>query len=1090
MRKTTDQREHKYIIDREFNTFGRGAVEDAPGELLYGHGALSRGYNVNCHQQYFEGRGGSKLFSRATPAGIDTGDLFYSVSSGGGAGPGVEIRKEAGGNRCEIRWMRESEIDPSIYLWRYIVWPDRSIDRIKEDTVEAVRYIYSGRDERYALSFLVDSSELRNNGRWTLLDKVVIRPEYALPDLMVWHSLLEMWVRVEGGILSHAQWDMKGAGWEDVEPADPSEAKFRKGRTSFIEERTGGVIYNGAGIYRWTYDKENDIDEVYRIDHNYPMRMKSISADPAHDVNHVYRYLFTGVRLRADKNGVMASRLNGGIVDYETPASDHDFVEYGNFTRYEPLSGYRNNFIYQENVEWADDLPGTITHIAVYRTLDLEAVDIGDPSREKKNSPNRFALVTEIPIGEAKSPTEILFMRDSLLDTELRSRMDVWYPRTRFHTPLPPCNVAAQVPGFAVCAVEGEGKLYYTDKESYTWGSHNGTQVNEQVKDGIRHIELFRDVVAIFGAHSTWAFPTGMSEWNSAFNYADIPAIDIMDNMIGCVAHRTVQRLTSGEIILLTKEGGGASVRVFNGHSFGENLLEDAGLGQSRNRNRLRRLRGAVAAYNEGIGYVVWCASDDGAGGDGDITRYCFRVAVRPAQGGGVTEYGGEHWLWPGADAAATVNGYDPAGNKITLVEDARAGNFYQIGIAEQWLDREDDSGNGHEIETLAALPTIADAYKWQKHLETHIAMRCWRSEYRGKDGFTADGFKIGHTVNLKIYEDGERIAEASELQDLNRNGDYAYLKKVEARRIQEVISTATSCYKISQVVVKVQTSDREALPGDNIPAEIDHQKEWREAVIHLSRNLPYSTYNRADGTDMDVAYEGNRPGEVGETDAPTGELQAAFWVGTRMYRQFDVEAGDFTVSSWIRPRGTSDAVPLFMWVDSIDDDTITGMAPHIVWIEYRSGADGQGEVVCRYDGADVLACPVTEGEWSHIVWRRTFELAEMSAGSDVELKAQERFAIFVNGERYAAVGVERTAMNSVDTGADVAGTFEAGISYQNTWEDTAEDGEERIGDSFLIAGSRGVDYYDARLMLSGVSDASVRTYYNAVRRGGEGWLP
>jgi len=1110
MRKTTDPREHKYLIDREFNTFGRGAIEDAPGELLYGHGAVSRGYNINCHQQYFEGRGGSKLFGRVAPARIDLGDLFTGNAYWHMDKP--IIQKDIGTNICKIEYLKEFsginvgplqedwEIYDRLRRCRYIEWPDGGIERIKPETFVVKKFTWSYVPSvmyAYFLSFEVESFAARTPYQ-TDLENVFIRPEYALPDLMVWHTLLKMWVRIEGGELAHAQWDMKGPGWETVKYVDQSERGFKSGRTSFIEERQGGVIYNSAGIYRWTYDEDNGIDEVYRMDCVVPLMMETAAV--GNEKKHEYRYIFTGVRLQKD-----ISRLDGGVIYYETPTT---------------YAGYRNGVFYKDSedyvgldgkggpvnaespnefqIQWlvtAANIPKTMTHIAVYRTLDLGA---DDPAGKTLNSEDRFALVMEIPIGDILNNSNVI--TDNVSDAILRSRMSDWYPRTLFHTLLPPCNVAAQVPGFAVCAIEGESKLYYTDKESYTWGSHNGAQLNEQVKDGIEHIEAFRDTVAIFGAHSTWAFQAGVSTWNqltSDFGYPDIPSVSIIDNMIGCVAHRTIQRLTNGEIILVTKEGGGASARVFNGYSFGENLLEDNTLGQSRNRNRLRRLRGAIAVYNEGAGYIVWCALDDGDGvaGDREITSYCFRLAVRSSQGGGMTEYGGEQWLWPGADAAAVANGYDPAGNKITIVEDARTGNFYQIGLSEQWLDREGEAGNGHEIETLAALPIIADGYKWQKHLETHIAMRCWRSEYRGKEGFTADGFKAGHKVNLKIYEDGEQIAEASELQDLNRNGDYAYLKKVEARRIQEVISTTTSCYKISQVVVKVQTSDREALPADNVPVEIDHQKEWREAVIHLSRNLPYSTYNRADGTDMDVAYEGRRPGEVGETDAPTGELRAAFWVGTRMYRQFDVDVDDFTVSSWIRPHGTAESIPLFMWVDSIDEDTITGMAPHIVWIEYRSGGDGRGEVVCRYDGADVLACPVTEGEWTHIVWRRTFEFAEMSAGSDAGLKAQERFAIFVNGELYAAAGVERTVQNSMDAGVYVTGTFDAGISYQNTWEDTAAEGEERTGDCFWIAdgrqaGSRSADYYDARLMLSGVSDASVHTYYNAVRRGGEGWLP
>jgi hypothetical protein len=318
--------------------------------------------------------------------------------------------------------------------------------------------------------------------------------------------------------------------------------------------------------------------------------------------------------------------------------------------------------------------------------------------------------------------------------------------------------------------------------------------------------------------------------------------------------------------------------------------------------------------------------------------------------------------MQPDAQAAAVAHGLDPTGKRITIVEDARTGYFYEIGIAEQWLDRADDDGNGHEIPTRAALPTIADGYKWQKHLETHLAMRCWKSGYRGADGFTKDGFKPEHRVSLKIYEDGEIIDEASALQDINRNGDYAYLKKVEARRIQEVIETTTSAYKVSQVVVKVQTSDREALPVDNDPVEVKHQREWRTAVIHLSRNLPYPAYNRADGTAMEIQYmhgkEGHRPGEIGRVKAPTDKRGEAFWVETSLIRVFEDDIIDFTVSMWVRPLGQGN---LFVFSDPDGEDSD---ATHELALSLVEDEDDSSNIIihCEYDGCELLRYTLKTG--------------------------------------------------------------------------------------------------------------------------------
>jgi hypothetical protein len=70
----------------------------------------------------------------------------------------------------------------------------------------------------------------------------------------------------------------------------------------------------------------------------------------------------------------------------------------------------------------------------------------------------------------------------------------------------------------------------------------------------------------------------------------------------------------------------------------------------------------------------------------------------------------------------------------------------------------------------------------------------------------------------------------------------------------------------------------------------------------------------------------------------------------------------------------------------------------------------------------------------------------------------------------------------------NVMGTFNQGISFQKTWDDVS--GSIYVGRRVTIGQGRNTEYYDVRLMLSAVSAASIKTYYDAVSRGGEGWLP
>jgi hypothetical protein len=1300
MRKTTDPKEHKYLTDREFNTFGRGAIEDAPGELLYGKGALAKGFNVNCYNSYFEGRTGSDCVE----AGRDR--TWPPVVS--------------------ARWAEKV----GRKVWGLNTWPD---DDGWETVVEGQRYIdWTGNDagggaagyrdvvigaEKLDGIFLVESDaprhSLGSSGFAVLRDK---------PMLLAWHDTLNCYVRVEGGRF----YVMRGEKWEEVFAPERSTCGLTLGRKrcTFIPGKTGGFLYTLEGIYRWISDE----NVIVKINRGAPLTMDSKYSGPntsSIEDRHVYHYEFTGLRLRG--RGRVEDPVNT-IVDFETPVSEHNFLPYrqavnnggaqgggdedgeddiinarrtGVLTRSAPHNvGAANNKksfgpigalngVVLSGFEWAEQADvGAMTHIGVYRTLDIKAID---PEGEANstwvgvayNSPNLLGLVMDVPMATvlygtinrvgsfefrfvpaagsafpgrwdlhsefvlmlrnpsfniawpvyryaegnydqqsflfrpalSNDPDVVTFwnpwgaqvadgaevilytshsetafavevasdgrlrrsggmdISDSIVgravflsdgeaytvasretegaetyltltrpiagnpaggtmygavavtprreriwdytdDDTLRPRRTDWYPRTRFCRALPNCNVAAAVPGFVLCAIEGESTLRYTADDGmggYTNGSHNPIQINEQVSGGITQLTAFPDVCAVMIASATWAVTLGVSDYykepGSGWIVPIIPKINIVDNRIGCAFPRTVQYVSGGEIIMFTRIGGEAAVVLFNGHQYGENMLVDTALGLSRNQNRARDAARAVAIYGESTGYIVWMTMGEDER-DGDLAKtissYCFSVAVRSTQGGGVTEYGGEGWLWPDADAGVAVTGRDGAGAAVVLVEDARTGFLFRIGVAEQWLDKtglkmaewgEDprwgslfvkypDVG-GRDIETRVALPVISDGYKWQKHLETHIAMRCWKSEYRKDKAYTKDGFKPNHTAGLKIYEDGEQIAEESALQDLNRNGDYAYLKKIDARRIQEVIETTTSAYKISQVIAKVQTSDREALPVDNEPIEVAHQREWRTAVIHLSRNLPCPTYNRADGTEMDVIPDGGAPGKVGKTTGPTGKTWDAFWTNTGMTRTFEEQIIDFTTSMWIKPHGASSHPLTFADADDEAEPHLT----HEFAIEIVGGPTAL-EVRCVYDGCEILRWPLVHGKWQQIALRRKVN------------GAAERFILFYNGVPVVDARVARTVQNTVrveletidPTGVvdDIwfdTGTVDEGISYQNTVLDYT--GESVfVGRKVTVARRGGCEYYDVRLVFSAVSAASIWTYYNAVRRGGEGWLP
>ncbi|MCL2182066.1 MAG: LamG domain-containing protein [Chitinispirillia bacterium] len=1160
MRKTTDPKERKYLADREFNTFGRGAIEDAPAELLYGKGAIAQGFNVNCFKGYVEGRAGSKLFSTAkTPIALSMANEHGPVDGTVYKPPPMPSDAQ------DPRRIMFGPYLPSLFeRIRYVEWPDGDRDVI-------TRIIGSAPPQK---GFVVQAESGHPHGP-ALLSSIKLR---TAPDIMVWHNEFQIWVRLESGQLNTSPWNIPE--WARVYPLDDmANSPFSCGRSAFIEDRTGGFIYNRrddlvwwrrtGGIFRWIADE----GVVFRVNNDAPVQRPQSPAQGA-EIAHEYRYLITGLRMRGK------SRFDGGVVDYETPPQD----AYGVHFNSSPIGKDRTAQLVLTPQPDVDTR--TVTHLGVYRTLDLRADPRIVDGTEMFNMSDEYALVADIPLtpvimgrlegntltvtqgalppwskkmylkfgdsaafglsdvapdgksatidsidnpgnvsgdgaiaagwaqivvaanvvteagdtlridhntsvfegraedllgrpvflsdGEAYSVVSITrapytgalmvklsrrvvgiggavqyaaaFMvgipsafTDNLPDEisdsapeapALRPRLHTWTLNTMYRKPLPDCNIAAAIPGFVVCAVSGESKLYHTQADEMHgpeyWGSHNPLQTNTQMADGIEHVEVFPDVVAVFGAKTTWQFLAGSS---SDTVPPMLPSINIVDYTIGCKEYRSIRRISGAEVILVTREAETPGVRIFNGHRYSDNLLVDNTLGMSRNKNRMRATRETVAVYGEEIGYIAWRAEIEDGGAENEhlktLTSYCFRLAVRGGQGGGQTEYGGERWLWPDAGAASVASGYDPDGQRLILIEDARTGNFYRIGLAEVWADREgENGGEGYDIPTAITLPAIADGYKWQRHLETHIAMRPWMTTYRGIRGFTMDGFKIAHQASLKIFEDGEVVAEASALRDINRNGDYAYLQKIDARRIQERIETTTSAYKISQVVTKVQTSDREALPGNNEASTVKYQREWRRALVLLSRNRPYPAYNRADGNDA-------TGGPIHKADGPFGRVGEAFWpenyAGIPAAWRLTL---NFTLSMWVRPLESG---RLFMASGGFPIPPSRGFG---LELEY----DRPSGRVRFTRGAVILEAPVQRGEWAHIAIVTGFG----------------RVSLYINGHQSSTTSRRfRLAM-----------------------------GEMRIGDG------RRSEMFDVRVVWAAVSPESIQAYIDAVSRGGEGWLP
>jgi PKD repeat protein len=278
------------------------------------------------------------------------------------------------------------------------------------------------------------------------------------------------------------------------------------------------------------------------------------------------------------------------------------------------------------------------------------------------------------------------------------------------------------------------------------------------------------------------------------------------------------------------------------------------------------------------------------------VTDFCFRHAVKPSQGQGIAPVGGS-WVWPMV-IAATAKGYSKNHENLSLVINSEDMRIYQVGIPELWTDKNGTYSEA-EIPCEVMLPEIVPRFGEQenvRHVETHSSMRSWdEKNYRGKAGYTADGFRNAQAFSIEAYQGGEQIVPTTKLQKVDKDGDYAFLKEVEAKRFQLKLKYATSAFRTTRITTHLQEIDHRTPPQFNDVPERQWQKELAIADIWFARNKPSMFTNRADG----VVWAGAGSSIAG----PDGKAASAFnSTGISGVTSFVV--ADFMISAWLIGNG------------------------------------------------------------------------------------------------------------------------------------------------------------------------------------------
>jgi hypothetical protein len=194
---------------------------------------------------------------------------------------------------------------------------------------------------------------------------------------------------------------------------------------------------------------------------------------------------------------------------------------------------------------------------------------------------------------------------DVITDDELRGRISGYPCYQRFYDKLPSADIVCYSAGFLFTALRNANYVYYSQVPEgfdYMVGYYHPAYQLAHIKDGIRAIKSLLDKIVVYGYNSTNIIPTNTY---SSVTYnelgvfvAVVPNVTTIDEVVGCVAHGSIQKLENGNHILVTNE---PAIRIFNGTTYSDNLAT------KKMMNILKTLQQSMMSmYSSLTGYLFW----------------------------------------------------------------------------------------------------------------------------------------------------------------------------------------------------------------------------------------------------------------------------------------------------------------------------------------------------------------------------------------------------------------------------------------------------------------------------------------------------
>jgi hypothetical protein len=276
-----------------------------------------------------------------------------------------------------------------------------------------------------------------------------------------------------------------------------------------------------------------------------------------------------------------------------------------------------------------------------------------------------------------------------------------------------------------------------------------------------------------------------------------------------------------------------------------------------------------------------------------------LRFAVKPSQGEGWSEYTGTDWLFPGAyhDTLLIYNDID---EPIQVVWDQEDGLPYQIGLLNQWIDKEDSYG-GTEIESTIRFKEDRGSTEhfMLEPMEEHVYFRPDSEGNQNQAGYNEFGYRENFEVSLGIFLDGEQDTENAISRDVPIDGDITYDRKVEAHRVQLELKTTASEWKLLQKRSYYIAKDKACIPDLAVMTEHNQQETMSNMIFWLTRG---------DTQLLDRISNSNVSGGITSTiDGPDGDSESAMNQANVNIALSSSLSGDFTLIAWVRSDTTTD---------------------------------------------------------------------------------------------------------------------------------------------------------------------------------------